>query len=334
MTDQRPILLTGVSGFIAKRLAHDLLEKGYHVRGSLRSMERADEVRKAVNDPGDGRLTFVDLDLTSDAGWDTAVTGCAAILHTASPFPMTSPKNEDHLIRPAVDGTLRALNAAQQAGVTRVVITSSIVAVAFARHPKGYGLTAADWTDISHPTASAYIKSKTLAEQAAWDFAKSHPEMQITTVNPGLVCGTPMDSHYGTSLELIERVLAGKDPMLPDVPVPIVDVEDVSALHIAALEQPATTGQRILAVDSVLRMPALGQLLAQAYPKRKIATKPAPRFLLKALSLFEPALKSILPQVGMPMQIDNTATTEGLGHEFVPAAQAVERSAAAILAKA
>jgi dihydroflavonol-4-reductase len=334
MTDTRPILLTGISGFIAKRIARDLLAKGYYVRGSLRSLDRAEEVRKAVQDPGDGRLSFVALDLMSDTGWDTAVTGSAAILHTASPFPMASPKNEDDLIRPAVDGTLRALSAAQKAGVTRVIITSSIVAVAFADHPKGYALTAADWTDVTHPTASAYIKSKTLAEQAAWDFAKAHPEMQITTVNPGLVCGTPMDTHYGTSLDLIERVLGGKDPMLPDVPVPIVDVEDVSALHIAALEQPATIGQRILAVDSVLRMPALGQMLAEAYPARKIATKPAPRFLLKALSLFDPSLKTILPQVGMAMRVDTAATTEGLGHRFVPAKNAVTRSAAAILAKA
>lgn len=334
MTDQRPVLLTGISGFIAKRIAHDLLAKGYHVRGSLRSMSRADEVRSAVKDPGDGRLTFVELDLMSDTGWDTAVEGCVAVLHTASPFPLDSPKNEDDLIRPAVDGTLRALTAARKAGVTRVIITSSIAAVVYASRPKGTPATAADWTDINHPTASAYFKSKTLAEQAAWDFAKTHPEMRITTVNPGLVCGTPMDTRYGSSLELVERVLGGKDPMLPDVPVPVVDLEDVSVLHIKALENPATIGQRILATDSVMRMPAIGQLLAETYPDRKIPTKAAPRFLLKALSLFDGALKTVLPQVGMHMSVDNSATTQGLGHTFVPAKEAIKRSAAAILAKA
>lgn len=334
MTDTRPILLTGVSGFIAKRIAYDLLQKGYHVRGSLRSMDRADEVRAAVQDPGDGRLTFVELDLTRDAGWDAAVTGCQAILHTASPFPLASPKNEEDLIRPAVDGTRRALKAERMAGVNRVVLTSSMVAILYAERPAGYAATAADWTDVTHKSASAYIKSKTLAEQAAWDFVKRNPEMQLTTVNPGLVCGTPMDNRFGTSLELIQRVMSGKDPMLPDIPIPVVDIEDVSALHIMALERPDTIGQRIMATDDVLRMPAIGALLAATYPKRKIATKPAPRFLLKALAMFDTSLKTAMPQVGLPMQIDTRATTEGLGYRFVPSDTAIQRSAEAVISGA
>lgn len=334
MTDTTPVLLTGITGFIAKRIAHDLLAKGYHVRGSLRSMKRADEVRAAVKDPGDGRLTFVELDLTKDAGWADAAKGCKAVIHTASPFPLVQPKNDDDLIRPAVDGTLRAMRAALDAGVMRVVLTSSMVAVLHAERPKGQPLTMADWTDVSAKTTTAYDKSKTLAEKAAWEFVRANPEMKLTTVNPGLVCGTPMDAHYGSSLEVIERMLSGKDPMVPDLALPIVDIEDVSALHILALESPETAGQRIMATEDVLRFPQIGALLAKAYPGRKIATKIAPRFVLRAMALFDPAVKAILPQIGVPLAVDNRATTEGLHYKMVPAETSILRSAEAVLALA
>ncbi|MEM1303221.1 MAG: SDR family NAD(P)-dependent oxidoreductase, partial [Pseudomonadota bacterium] len=226
MPDQT-ILLTGVTGFIAKRIAFDLLAKGYSVRGSLRNSARGDEVRQAIRAHGGdaARLSFVELDLTSDDGWQTAMEGVDAVIHTASPFPLAQPKDENDLIRPAVDGTLRALRAAQAAGVDRVVLTSSMVAIMHVDRPSGHLYTANDWTDVSHPTASPYIKSKTLAEKAAWDFVKDHPEMSLTTVNPGLVLGTPMDTHYGTSLEVVERVLSAKDPMQPDIALPMIDLE-------------------------------------------------------------------------------------------------------------
>jgi len=334
MPDQT-ILLTGITGFIAKRIAFDLLAKGYHVRGSLRSLNRADEVKKAITAHGGDttNLTFVELDLTQDAGWADAMAGVDALIHTASPFPLAQPKDEDDIIRPAVDGTMRALRAAQGAGVQRVVLTSSMVAVMYVDRPAGHTYTAADWTDVNHPAASAYVKSKTLAEKAAWDFVKDQPGMTLTTVNPGLVLGTPMDRNYGTSLEVVERILSAKDPMQPDLALPMIDIEDVSALHIAALENPDTAGNRLLATVDEWTFPQMASELAAAYPDRKIKTATAPKWLLRILSLFDPALKTVLPQLGFRAPTDVSETTALTGLTYIPAKEAVMKSAAFIAAK-
>ncbi len=328
------ILLTGISGFIAKRIARDLLEAGHSVVGSVRSLSREAEVRAAVSTPQtDAQLRFVALDLGSDEGWDAAMEGVDAVLHTASPFPMSNPKDENDLIRPAVDGTLRALKAAQAAGVTRVVLTSSMVAIMSVDRPKGHLYGADDWTDTNHPTAAAYVKSKTLAERAAWDFVAAHPEMQLTTVNPGLVVGTPMDSNYGTSLELIERMLTKGDPAVPDLMLPIVDIADVSRLHVEALSRPETIGKRMVAADTAMRMADVAQVLKDAYPDRKISAKTAPKWLLRLLGFFDPAIKSILPSIGFQTPIDNSQTKSAFGMEFTPAKEAILASARAILSK-
>ena len=137
--------------------------------------------------------------------------GADALFHTASPFPLSQPRDENDIIRPAVDGTLRAMRAAQAAGVSRVVLTSSVVAIEATDKAGAY--TEDDWSDPGHPKSNAYYKSKTMAERAAWDFVADNPEMQLTTINPALVLGEPMDGNYGTSLELVERILGGKDPI-------------------------------------------------------------------------------------------------------------------------
>ncbi|MEM9436234.1 MAG: NAD-dependent epimerase/dehydratase family protein [Pseudomonadota bacterium] len=327
------ILLTGVTGFIAKRIAHDLLAQGYNVRGSLRSPNRAAEVRAALNvEETDTRLTFVELDLSSDTGWSEAMSGIDALIHTASPFPMAMPKDENDLIRPAVDGTLRALRAAQEAGVQRIILTSSVVAIMHADRPAGTLAGPDDWTDINHPTASAYVKSKTLAERAAWDFAKEHPQIALTAVNPGLVVGEPLDAHYGTSLNVIERILLGGDPAVPEIGFPIVDVADVSRLHVEALDLLDTAGKRIVAAGDYATMPEISRLLKSEFPDRKIATRIAPKLLLRLLGLFDPAIKMILPQVGFFTPMNNEETKALYGMEFTPMKEAVLASARYVLA--
>ncbi len=332
----KTVLLTGVTGFIAKRIAFDLLEAGYSVRGSLRSTRRADEVRAALRDKLSDpaaldRLSFAELDLAEDAGWTEAMEGIDAVLHTASPFPLASPKDENDLIVPAVEGTLRALRAAQEAGVTRIVLTSSVAAV----EAKDFSgpLTEADWSDTDHPRSTAYYKSKTLAERAAWDFVKTHPEMQLTTINPALVLGSPMDANYGASLSVIERILSGTDPMLPDLGFGIVDVADISAMHIAAMERPEAIGQRFIGANGTMTMPAIAQHLASRHPDRKIATRTAPKFLLRILALFDPALKTVLPGVGKSPEFDTSAAKRVLGMDFAAPLDAVDRAADAVLAK-
>ncbi|MGR3466798.1 MAG: aldehyde reductase, partial [Shimia sp.] len=142
------------------------------------------------------------------------------------------------------------------------------------------------------------------------------------------VLGTPMDRHYGTSLGLVERLMAGKDPMLPDFGFPVVDIEDISALHITALETPATVGHRLLGTDGWWTFPEMGQLLAETYPDRKVPTKIAPKWLLRILSLFDGSLKAALPQIGYEAPADTTATRELTGHTFIPGREAILKAAA------
>jgi len=330
------VVLTGITGFIAKRIAFDLLEAGHSVRGSLRSAKRADEVRDTLrprlSDPSAlDRLSFVELDLGKDDGWTDAMQGADVLMHTASPFPMTQPKDEDDIIRPAVDGTLRAMRAAQATGVTRVVLTSSVVSIEATDKQGAY--TEEDWSDPAHAKSNAYYKSKTLAERAAWDFVGDHPEMQLSTINPALVLGSPMDANYGTSLELIERVLSGKDPMQPNIGFGVVDVADISAMHIAAMDRPEAIGQRFIGSGGTMTMPEVAQHLAARHPDRKIATRIAPKFMLQLLSIFDASIKTILPGIGEAPQFDSSKARQVLGIDFTPPHQAVEMAADAILAK-
>jgi len=332
----KTVLLTGISGFIAKRIALDLLNAGHTVRGSVRSDGRADEVRAAIrpllDDPAVlDRLGFVVLDLTQDGGWSDAMAGVDVLMHTASPFPMTQPSDEDQIIRPAVDGTLRALQAAQSAGVTRVILTSSVVAIE--AKDKAGPYTEADWSDTTHPKSSAYYKSKTLAERAAWDFVEAHPEMKLTTINPALVLGMPLDQHYGTSLSLIERILGGKDPMMPDIGFGVVDVADISAMHIAAMDRDEAIGKRFIGSNGTMTMPRIAQHLAARFPDRKIATRIAPKFMLRVLSLFDPSIKTVLPAIGRTPHFDNSRARDILGITFTAPLEAIDRAAAAVMSQ-
>ena len=327
------IVLTGITGFIARRIALDLLEAGYSLRGTLRSDRGIPTLRaglaRHLSDPGLlDRLSFATLDLTSDDGWPAAMQGASALIHTASPFPLAQPRDPQTLIRPAVDGTLRALRAAQAAGITRVVLTSSVEAVT---HGAPNPVTEAAWSDLSAPTISAYGKSKTEAERAAWAFAAEHPDLRLTVINPGLVLGTPIDDVTGSSISVVERFLSGRDPLVPDFAIPVVDLADVAAMHVAALALPGTAGRRYIAADSVMRMTELTRLLKATYPERRVPTRAAPRWLLRLLALRDPAIAMILPQIGRPLAIDNSAARRDFSMTFTPARDAVLRTAAFLM---
>ncbi|MCX7287471.1 MAG: aldehyde reductase [Rhodobacterales bacterium] len=322
------VLLTGVSGFIAKHVAVRLLNAGYDVRGTVRRLDRVDEVRAAVTPhltPGAGSLTFVQADLESDAGWSEAVKGVAAVLHTASPFPIAQPKDPSVLIRPAVEGTERVLKAAVAAGVTRVVLTSSTVAV-FDENKRDVLQDEANWCDVTLASTTAYAKSKTLAERAAWDIAKAMG-LQLTTINPGLVLGPPLDGHYGSSLGLVERIMLGRDPAMPDLGFVAVDVRDVAEMHLRALLRPETAGKRYLAVAGSLSMIDMGQSLKAAYPTRRIPTRKAPMVLLRILSLFDAQIRAILPSIGHHVRVSNARAVKEMGMEFTAPKAALLASA-------
>lgn len=322
------VLLTGVSGFIAKHVALKLLNAGYSVRGTLRRMDRADEVRAALAPyltEHAGQIGFVQADLESDAGWAEAFQGVSALVHTASPFPIAQPKDAATVIRPAVEGTERVLKAAAAAGVTRVVLTSSTVAVLNESKPDTLQ-DEVDWCDTHLPSTTAYAKSKTLAERAAWEIAKARG-LKLTTINPGLVVGPPLDEHYGSSLGLVERLLKGKDPMMPPVGFPMVDVRDVAEMHLRALQRPETIGRRYIAASGSMAMVDMGRTLKAAYPTRRIPTREAPKPLVRFLALFDPSIKSILPKLGHLERVSNARAVSEMGMEFIAPKAALLASA-------
>lgn len=322
------ILLTGVSGFIAKHIALRLLGAGYTLRGSLRDMARAGEVRAALAPHLSAqmleKLHFVQLDLNQDDGWLEAVEGVAAIIHTASPVPISAPKNDADLVRPAVDGTMRAMAAAKAAGVERVILTSSTEAIVNT-YKRGLQ-NETDWCDVDAAETTAYAKSKTLAERAAWDFALAQ-NMALTTINPGLVLGAPLDRHYSSSISMIAQLMRGTDRMLPLLSFACVDVTDVAEAHLRALQLPQSAGRRIPCVAGMLSLPDMARVLKSAYPSRKITTSIAPMWRLRLRARFNAEVRALLPQIGKVNQVSNARARKDLEMRFTSAEGALRASA-------
>ena len=299
------VLVTGGSGFIGAHCIVRLLHAGYRVRTSIRSLQRTDEVRAMVRvgeaDP-EG-IEFVAADLMHDDGWPEAVDGARYVLHVASPLPVRQPKDENELIGPARDGTLRVLRAARDAGVHRVVLTSSFSAVGYRPDP-GRPFTEEDWTDLSLPQLTPYTRSKTLAERAAWDFAdQDGGSLELSVVNPVPVFGPALGADLSTSLALLLRLLTGKVPALPPGSTTGVDVRDVADLHVRAMTHPDAAGQRFLAVagDPItyheLAMLLRDRLGADA---RRVPTRVLPRWLVRAGALVNGDLRAVAPQLRRP----------------------------------
>ncbi len=328
----RTILVTGATGYIAKHLVRQLLDAGNTVVGSVRREARDAEMRAALEpvlaDVGAlERYRSVMLDLSSDAGWDAAMEGVDAVMHTASPFPLAQPKDAEEVIRPAVDGALRALRAAHRAGVRDVVLTSSSVAIMDAPEEKDV-YSEMDWTDTGKPGLTPYVLSKTLAEKAAWEFVETEaPEMRLRVVNPTFVLGAPLDENYGTSIEVIERLYDGKDPMLPRIGFPACHVDDVAAAHIRALDVPEAIGQRHMVYEDFLWFSDLADVVREAAPDAKPSKRIAPDFMVRILSLFDASIKTVLPNLGRRYLGDNTRLREVLGITPKSAREAAAESA-------
>ncbi|MET0431818.1 MAG: NAD-dependent epimerase/dehydratase family protein [Hyphomicrobium sp.] len=319
MTSESQVVVTGASGLIAKHTIAEFLRRGHSVRGTVRSLAKADDVRTAVSRLGadPGKLTFTVADLTNDAGWDDAVTGASVVVHTASPFPLTQPDDADEIIAPARDGALRVLRAATKASVPRVVLTSSTVAIFYpsGRH-KDHIYSEQDFSDETRPDLTPYFRSKTIAEKAAWDFCKTTPgSPELVAINPSFVQGPAADADLSTSHEIYRIMAKGTYPAAPRISFPVTDVRDVAAAHAEAAFRPGISGNRYLIGEGQLSLYALGQILARELPElaSKVPKFELPDFAVRALAVFDRKLRTILPELGQNKAFTNAKVKADLG---------------------
>jgi nucleoside-diphosphate-sugar epimerase len=298
------VLVTGGSGFIASHCIAQLLRASYEVRTTVRSLKREDAVRAMLKYGGAERADSVRViaaDLENDSGWTDAAAGCNYVLHVASPFPAKMPRNEDELIVPAREGALRVLRASRDAGVKRVVLTSSFAAIGYG-HPQQSSFDETTWTNLDTPRLAPYPKSKTLAERAAWDFiAGDASGMELSVINPVAVFGPVLGADFSTSIHLVRRLLSGRVRAVPRLWFGIVDVRDVADLHLRAMTDPAARGERFLAVAgeflSILEMAKLMKShLGDA--GRKLPTRQLPDWMVRLAALRDPEVRQVLSELG------------------------------------
>ncbi|WP_410209898.1 SDR family oxidoreductase [Aquirhabdus sp.] len=314
------ILVTGGSGFIANHILIRLLSQGHQVRTTVRNINRAADVRAMIHeggiDPNEGLFFFV-ADLEQDQGWTEAVAGCDYVLHVASPFPAQAPQNEDDLIIPAREGTLRVLRAARDAGVKRVVLTSSFAAIGYGHPEQSLPFDETTWTNLDSPHVTAYAKSKTIAERAAWDFiAQEGGNLELSVINPVAVFGPVLSADYSSSITLIYNMLTGKLPSCPKLYFGSVDVRDVVDLHLHAMTHPAAKGERFIAVAGnflTIREVARMLKLGLGHAADKVPSSESPNWLVRLTALFNPTVKQILPELGKFKNATSLKAQERLG---------------------
>jgi nucleoside-diphosphate-sugar epimerase len=315
-------LVTGGTGFVGAQCLVRLLAAGHETRATVRDLKRESELRAVLRQGGAGevgeRLTLFRADLNADAGWAEAAAGCDTVLHVASPFPSTVPRDENELIAPARDGALRVLKAARDAGVKRVVLTSSFAAVGYgAPKDRTAIFTEQDWTNLNDPTVQPYQKSKTIAERAAWDFiAREGRDLELAVVNPVGVFGPVLGPDLSTSIVLVKRLMDGSLPGCPDIWFGVVDVRDVADLHLKAMTHPAARGERFLAIGGdFVSVRQIAQMLKDGVGEgaRKVSTRRLPSWLMRMAGLFDPQVKGILPELGKHKNASNEKARRLLG---------------------
>jgi nucleoside-diphosphate-sugar epimerase len=314
------VLVTGGSGFIGSHAILQLLAAGHQVSTTVRSLEREPDVRALLKsggaEPG-SQLRFFATDLERDEGWAQAVAGCDYVLHVASPFPPKLPKHADELIVPAREGSLRVLRASRNAGVKRVVLTSSFAAIGYGHPPQTEPFDETDWTNPDAPGVLPYIKSKTLAERAAWDFvAREGGGLELSVVNPVGVFGPALGRDTSTSILIIQRLMDGDLPGCPKITLGVVDVRDVVDLHLRAMTNPAANGERFLAVaGDFVSFLAVARTVKDhmGLAAKKVPTRELPSWLLRLLALVVPEVKQVLPELGVQKNATNAKAKRVLG---------------------
>jgi nucleoside-diphosphate-sugar epimerase len=314
------VLVTGGSGFIGSHCILQLLAAGHQVRATIRNLKREADVRAMLKvgsaDPGKN-LSFFAADLESDSGWREAVAGCDFVLHVASPLPPSVPKHEDVLIVPAREGTLRVLRASRDAGVKRVVLTSSFAAIGYGHKVRETPFNETDWTDPNGDDVAPYTKSKTLAERAAWEFlAREGGSLELSVINPVAVFGPVLGPDYSASILLVQKMLDGAMPGAPQLYFGAVDVRDVADLHLRAMTHRAAKGERFLAVaGDFLTMLDIAKILkaGMGASAKRVPTRQLPNWMVRLAALRDPAIKLILPELGKRKNATNEKARRVLG---------------------
>ncbi|SKB55954.1 NAD-dependent epimerase/dehydratase family protein [Sphingopyxis flava] len=330
------VLVTGGSGYIAGFLIRQLIENGWQVRTTVRSLAREAEVRDWLQ-VDDGRLRFFAADLEQDAGWAEAMAGCSHVAHVASPFPIDVPSDADALVVPAREGALRALRFAKAAGVQRFVLTSSMAAIAYG-HGKGRDLyDEADWTNLDDPKVMPYPRSKTVAERSAREWARAEaPEIEFASVNPAAVFGPLLSDDLSTSIEVVKQLLEGKVPLCPDIGFGIIDVRDVADLHYRALNAPRVRDDRFVCSGPFLKMIDVANLLRTNLgdQARRVPARKMPGWLLKMFALVRPELRQLVAELGNVRGGDSRHAMERLGWTMRPPEEAILATARDLIGRA
>ena len=332
------ILVTGGSGFIGSHTILQLLAAGHRVRTTVRSLSREPEVRALLRSggaPKAGELSFFAAELLKDEGWREAATGCDYVLHIASPFPPSIPAHEDELIIPAREGALRVLRASRDAGVKRVVLTSSFAAVGYGQKARETPFNESDWTDPQGADVTPYVKSKTLAERAAWDFIKKEGGgLELAVVNPVGVFGPALGPDYSTSIMIVQRLMDGAVPGCPRLYFGVVDVRDVADLHIRAMTHPAAKGERFLAVaGNFLSFVDIARMLKDRMgaAARRVPARQVPDWLVRLAALRDPAVKQVLPELGRKKNATSEKARRVLGWTPRSAEEAITATAESLV---
>lgn len=332
------VLVTGGSGFIGSHIILQLLGAGHSVRTTVRDPRRESEVRTLLKqggaEPGE-QLKFVAADLMRDEGWKAAVTGCEYVLHVASPFPPKVPKHEEELIVPAREGALRVLRAARDGGVKRVVLTSSFAAIGYGQAPQDTPFDERNWTNAQDQGLTAYTKSKTLAERAAWELiAKEGGGLELAVVNPVVVCGPVLGPDFATSILLVQRMLDGSMPGFPRMWFGVVDVRDVADLHLRAMSHPAAKGERFLAVaGDFISLGDIARILRDRFgaAAKRVPRRELPDWFVRAFAVVNPEVRQILPELGKHKNGTSEKAQRVLRWSARPAAEAIVATADSLL---
>lgn len=331
------VLVTGATGYIAKHCMLQLLQQGYRVRGTLRSPSSEKKLRDTFTQhiDADDRLEFITVDLMSDDGWGDAVRGCHFVLHIASPVPLLEPKDENDVIIPARDGTLRVLQAAANASVQRVVMTSSIDAICQGHDPAGRIFTEEDWANID-ATIGAYFKSKILAERAAWDFVNNLPDgktLELAVINPSFVLGPILDNHIPPSVEIVSRFMLRQVPGCPRSGFNLVDVRDTAAAHLAAMTAPQAAGKRFICSTEFYWTQEIAFVLEDKFANRgyRIPTRLLPDFLVRLFALFDASVKEVADTLGQQLEISSELLRSTLGWRPRPVKDAIIDTAESLI---